>query len=100
MEEAMTQLQPVSRRTLLLGGLAAALPLSRAVAASDPRAFVNEFWMQVAPYMDSGMPAGQRLAGIRNLLRGSFDVTAITEFVLGSYKRIATPSQLRDFAAL
>src|SRR3954447_1859648 len=100
MEEAMTLMQSVSRRTLLIGSLAAAFPLSRAVAAPDPRGFVNEVWTQAAPYMDSGMSAGQRLAGIRNLLRSSFDVTAITDFVLGSYKRVATPQQLRDFAAL
>jgi len=57
MEEAMTLMQPVSRRTLLLGSLVTAFPLSRAVAAPDPRGFVNEFWTQAAPYMDSSMPA-------------------------------------------
>src|SRR4051812_42408540 len=100
MEEAMTLMQPVSRRTLLLGSLVTAFPLSRAVAAPDPRGFVNEFWTQAAPYMDSGIPAAQRLAAIRNLLRNSFDVTAITDFVLGRYKWAATPPQVRDFAAL
>jgi len=100
MEEAMIPVQLVSRRTLLLGSLAATFPLSRAIAAPDPRGFVNEFWTQATPYMDSGMSAGQRLAGLRNLLRGSFDVTAITDFVLGRYKLVATPTQLRDFATL
>jgi phospholipid transport system substrate-binding protein len=100
MEEAMTLMQPVSRRILLLGSLAAAFPLARAVAAPDPRGFINEFWTQATPYMDSGIPAVQRLAAIRNLLRNSFDVTAITDFVLGRYKLVATPQQLRDFALL
>ena len=96
----MTRLEPISRRTLLLGSLLAAIPVSRAAAAQDPRAFVNEFWTRAAPYMNSGLPAAQRLDGIRNLFRGSFDVAPITEFVLGRYKRIATPQQLQDFSAL
>lgn len=96
----MTLLQPVSRRTLLLGSLVTVLPVSRVIAAPDPRGFINEFWSHATPYMDSGIPAAQRLAGIRNLLHSSFDVTAITDFVLGRYKFLATPQQLRDFAAL
>src|ERR1051325_5772861 len=100
MEEAMTLLRPVSRRTLLLGSLVTLFPVARSIAAPEPRAFVNEFWMQAGPYMDSSIPAAQRLAGIRNLLHNSFDVTAITDFVLGRYKWAATPQQLRDFAAL
>src|SRR4051812_9487292 len=100
MGEAVTLMESVSRRTLLIGRLGAAFPLSGAVAAPDPGGFIHQVWREQAAYMDSGMVAGQRLAGIRNLLRSSFDVTAITDFVLGSYKRVATPQQLRDFAAL
>jgi len=102
-EEAMTVLRPVSRRTLLLGSLVTLFPVvpaTRAAAAPDPRSFVDEFWARATPYMDSGMPAAQRLAGIRSLLRDSFDVSAITDFVLGRYKWAATPQQLRDFTAL
>ena len=96
----MTLLQPVSRRTLLLGSLIAVFPVSPVIAAPDPRGFINEFWTHATPYMDSGIPAAQRLAGIRSLLYNSFDVAAITDFVLGRYKSIATPQQLRDFATL
>jgi phospholipid transport system substrate-binding protein len=96
----MTQLQPISRRSLLLGTLLTALPVSRSMAAPDPRAFVNEFWTRATPFMDSSVPAAQRLAGIRSLFRSSFDVAPITEFVLGRYRWIATPQQIQDFSAL
>ncbi|MGD9616413.1 MAG: phospholipid-binding protein MlaC [Alphaproteobacteria bacterium] len=96
----MTLLRPISRRTLLLGSLVTVVPISRGIAAPDPRGFINQFWIQAAPFMPSSVPAAQRLAGIRHLLQSSFDVTAITDFVLGRYKWIATPQQIRDFSAL
>jgi phospholipid transport system substrate-binding protein len=99
-EESMTLSQPISRRALLLGSLAAISPVSRGSAAQDPRAFITEFWMRAAPFMDSSVPAAQRLDGIRNLLRSSFDVSAITNFVLGRYRWIATPQQIQDFSSL
>jgi phospholipid transport system substrate-binding protein len=50
--------------------------------------------------MDSDVPETQRLEGIRNLFRSYFDVTPITEFVLGRYRRTATPQQIQDFFSL
>ncbi len=96
----MTLLKSISRRALLLGGLVMVFPVSHGVAAQDPRKFINGFWMQAAPFMHSSIPVAQRLDGIRNLLRSSFDVTAITDFVLGRYRWIATPQQVRDFSSL
>jgi phospholipid transport system substrate-binding protein len=96
----MTLLNPISRRALLLGSLVTAFSVSRGVAAQDPREFINEFWMRAAPFMQSSIPAAQRLDGIRNLFRSSFDVTPMTEFVLGRYRLIATPQQVRDFFSL
>jgi phospholipid transport system substrate-binding protein len=96
----MTPLKPISRRTLLLGSLLPAFQVPNVMAAQDPRAFINEFWTRAAPFMESSIPAAQRLNGIRNLLRNSFDVVLITEFVLGRYRRIATPQQTQDFFSL
>jgi phospholipid transport system substrate-binding protein len=96
----MTLLQPISRRILLVGGLLTAFPVTRGMAAPDPRVFINEFWMRSAPFMHSSTPAAQRLDGIRNLFQSSFDATPITEFVLGRYRWMATPTQIRDFFTL
>ena len=50
--------------------------------------------------MDLAVPAAQRLVGIRSLFQNSFDVSAIAEFVLGRYRRLATPQQIQDFVPL
>jgi phospholipid transport system substrate-binding protein len=96
----MILLQSISRRSLLLGGLLTAFPVSRGMAAPDPRAFINEFWARSMPFMRSSIPAAYRLEGIRNLFLSFFDVIPITEFVLGRYKTLATPRQIEDFFAL
>jgi phospholipid transport system substrate-binding protein len=96
----MTLLKPISRRGLLLGSLVTVFPVSQSVAAPDPRAFINEFWTRASPFMQSSIPAAQRLDGIRSLFQSSFDVTPMTEFVLGRYRGIATPQQIRDFFSL
>jgi phospholipid transport system substrate-binding protein len=96
----MVLLEPISRRTLLLGSLLPAFQASDVLAAQEPRAFINEFWTRAAPFTYSNVPAVQRLDGIRNLFRSSFDVTPITEFVLGRYRLIATPQQIQDFFSL
>src|SRR4051794_24696936 len=80
--------------------MVAVFPVSRGIAAPDPRAFINEFWTRAAPFMQSSLPAAQRRDGIRNLFQSSFDVTPMTEFVLGHYRGIATPQQIRDFFSL
>lgn len=96
----MTPLRPISRRTLVLGGMVLALPTARGMAAPDPQTFITEFWTQATPLMHPAVPAAQRLDGIRALFRGFFDVAPITDFVLGRYKLVATPQQIRDFSTL
>src|SRR5260221_5852780 len=67
------------------------LALPRGVAAQDPNAFITNLGTQAIQVMGPSMPAPQRLARFRELLRDYFDVNGIGQVVLGRYCPSATP---------
>jgi len=76
------------------------LALPRGVAAQDPNAFITNLGTQAIQVMGPSMPAPQRLARFRELLRDYFDVNGIGQFVLGRYWRTATPQEQQEFLKL
>jgi len=76
------------------------LALPRGVAAQDPNAFITNLGTQAIQVMGPSMPAPQRLARFRELLRDYFDVNGIGQFVLGRYWRTATPQEQQEFLRL
>ena len=76
------------------------LALPRGAAAQDPNAFITNLGTQAIQVMGPSMPAPQRLARFRELLRDYFDVSGIGQFVLGRYWRTATPQEQQEFLKL
>lgn len=76
------------------------LALPRGAAAQDPNAFITNLGTQAIQVMGPSMPAPQRLARFRELLRDYFDVNGIGQFVLGRYWRTATPQEQQEFLKL
>ena len=72
----------------------------RGAAAQDPNAFITNLGTQAIQVMGPSMPAPQRLARFRELLRDYFDVNGIGQFVLGRYWRTATPQEQQEFLKL
>src|SRR5258707_4555633 len=66
------------------------LALPRGAAAQDPNAFITNLGTQAIQVMGPSMPAPQRLARFRELLRDYFDVNGIGQVGLGRYLPTAT----------
>src|SRR5258708_26480948 len=73
------------------------LALPRGAAAQDPNAFITNLGTQAIQVMGPSMPAPQRLARFRELLRDYFDVNGIGQFVLGRYWPTAAPQEDQEF---
>lgn len=54
----------------------------------------------IAKLTDRSLGDAARVKRMRQLLRDSFDVPAVSKFVLGKYRRRATPGQLKEFEKL
>lgn len=54
----------------------------------------------ISDLTDPGLGDSARIKRMRELLRSSFDVAAVSRFVLGPYARSATPAQFREFEKL
>jgi phospholipid transport system substrate-binding protein len=78
--------------------LAFAAPLPRAVAATDPGAFVAELGNDALKAMkDQAMSPADRVQHFGVLVRKDFDLPRIARFVLGRYWRDATEGERAEF---
>jgi phospholipid transport system substrate-binding protein len=84
---------------LLLGIGAMAAP-PRAMAQTDPVAFINQLGIQAIQVLGPSVPAPARVQRFRQLFGADFDIPGISRFVLGRYWRVATPEQQQQFQGL
>ncbi|MDD3444970.1 MAG: ABC transporter substrate-binding protein [Zavarzinia sp.] len=94
-----------TRRQLLLAGGAAGLALALAghpaLAADAATAFIDDLGGRaIAVLADKSLSEQQRETDFRDLFLLAFDVSAIGQFVLGRYRRTATPEQIEEFNRL
>jgi len=83
---------------LLTAGTLAAPP--RAVAQTDPVAFINELGVQAIQVLGPSVSPAARVQRFRELFSADFDLPGISRFVLGRYWRVATPEQQQQFQGL
>jgi phospholipid transport system substrate-binding protein len=84
---------------LVLGVGAMVAPV-RAVAQTDPVAFINQLGVQAIQVLGPSVPAAARVQRFRQLFGADFDIPGISRFVLGRYGRVATPEQQQQFQGL
>jgi phospholipid transport system substrate-binding protein len=72
----------------------------RAVAQTDPVAFINRLGVQAIQVLGPSVPQPARVQRFRDLFGSDFDVPGIGRFVLGRYWRVATPEQQQQFLGL
>lgn len=97
----------LSRRDLIAGltGLAAILATGRAgaedAAAPDPRRFIEQLAAQAVEALTGpNLPQSERERRFRAMLDRSFDLPAISRFVLGRYWRVASEAEQEEFLRL
>jgi phospholipid transport system substrate-binding protein len=79
-------------------GLAAA---PRPAAADEaPVAFIRDLGNQSLAVIRSDTPLSSKAAYFERMIHQDFDLTGISRFVLGSYWRIASPAERREFSDL
>ncbi|MCF4166955.1 ABC transporter substrate-binding protein [Zavarzinia compransoris] len=94
-----------TRRQMLLAtgaaGVVLALGGKGAFAADAATAFIDDLGGRaIAVLADDSLSADQREADFRDLFLTAFDVPAIGAFVLGRWRRSATPEQIEEFNRL
>ena len=72
----------------------------RAVAQSDPVAFINQLGVQAIQVLGPSVGPAARVQRFRELFASDFDLPGIGRFVLGRYWRVATPEQQQQFLGL
>ena len=82
---------------VIAGTAAASLP---AAAGETPAEFIRILGADVLEEMRSYAPLDQKEAYFRQLLNQDFDMTEISQFILGPYWRIASPEQQQEFISL
>ena len=110
-----TSISPISRlprrrhRSRLAAAALATLFLATATVAaradtdsgSGAVAFAQKLGnTAIAKLTDRSLGDAARVKRMRQLLRDSFDVPAVSKFVLGKYRRRATPEQVKEFEKL
>ncbi len=91
------------RSALVIGTLAvlAASPISAARAASPAESFVSEMGDKAIGILSNhALGPADKQAQFRTLFLQNFDTDTIGSFVLGRYKRAATPEQIATFNKL
>lgn len=89
----------MTRRSLSFGAFAIAAALlaqTHPSLAADPAAFVDQLEAQGVQALN--LPPAQRAARFRQLFQSDFDVSEITQFVIGRYRSTFTPQQQQEFA--
>ena len=89
-----------SPRAIAFVLLALSLAAPPGAAAEDPNTFVANLGTQAIQVLGPTVPAPQREARFRELLRDDFDVPGIGQFVLGRYWRTASPQEQQEFLKL
>ncbi|MGE5271263.1 MAG: phospholipid-binding protein MlaC [Thiohalocapsa sp.] len=98
----------VGRRTVLRGGIAAAVAAAAAMRAlqpalaqaQTPAQFIAALGNQAFAVIEGNYSIEQKLAYFRLLLRQDFDIAGSAPFVLGPYWRVASEAERAQFVAL
>ncbi|PWR20505.1 MlaC/ttg2D family ABC transporter substrate-binding protein [Zavarzinia compransoris] len=92
-----------NRRHFLIGTGALGILLSGrpGFAADAATAFIDDLGGRaIAVLADKALAEAEREAKFREIFLAAFDVPAIGQFVLGRYRRSATPAQIEEFNRL
>src|SRR5215213_8865456 len=85
----------------LVLSIIASPPIARASSsAMDPAALIADLGTQGIQSLGQGATSAERLARLGTLFRQDFDINGIGLFALGSYRRVATPSEQQEFFPL
>lgn len=84
----------------LIFAIGATSAAPRAVAQSDPVAFINQLGVQAIQVLGPSVPMPQRVRRFHELFGSDFDLSGIAQFTLGRYWRIATPEQQQQYLGL
>ncbi len=96
---------PRRRMGLLAAAAMACLLLTTATAGARANSGAVTFAQKlgntaIAKLTDSSLSDAARVKRMRKLLHNSFDVQAVSKFVLGQYRRRTTPDQMKEFEQL
>ena len=69
-----------------------------ATAGEAPVAFIRDLGNQSLAVIRSDTPLASKTAYFARMIHQDFDLTGISRFVLGSYWRIASPAERREFS--
>src|ERR1700689_1244948 len=84
----------------LIFAIGATAGAPRAVAQSDPVAFINQLGVQAIQVLGPSVAMPQRVQRFRDLFAADFDLPGIAQFTLGRYWRVATPEQQQQYLGL
>src|SRR5580700_4970923 len=84
----------------LIFAIGATAGAPRAVAQSDPVAFINQLGVQAIQVLGPAVPMPQRVQRFRELFAADFDLPGIARFTLGRYWNVATPDQQQQYLGL
>ncbi len=86
--------------TLIVALALIAMP-ARAEQTDGAAAFVQDFGDQaIAVLVGGNLPSGRREVEFRRLFKADFDIDVISRFVLGKYRRNATPAERAEYTRL
>jgi phospholipid transport system substrate-binding protein len=93
------------RSSIAAGALIVSIIVSPPIAgaassAVDPTALITDLGTQGIQSLGQAASSAERIARLGRLFQQEFDINGIGLFALGSYRRVATPAEQREFFRL
>jgi phospholipid transport system substrate-binding protein len=93
------------RSSIAAGALMLSIAVSPPIAgaappATDPTVMITDLGTQGIQSLGQAASSAERIARLGRLFQQDFDINGIGTFALGSYRRVATPAEQREFFRL